>query len=126
PFRAPPWAPGAAPVTVVVTNPDSQSATLANGFLYVGPTAPTITGVAPTNGSTTGGTVITITGTNLAPGATVTLGGTDVPAVTVVSATTITATTPAHAAGAVNVVVTNPDRQSVTLVNGFTYLAPRS
>jgi len=30
----------------------------------------------------------------------------------------ITATTPAHAAGAVNVVVTNPDTQSGTLTNG--------
>jgi len=65
-----------------------------------------------------------LTGTNFAPGATVTLGGSAATAVTVVSATTITATTPAHAAGVVNVVVTNPGTQSATLVNGFTYLAP--
>ncbi len=38
-----------------------------------------------------------------------------------VSATSITATTPAHAAGAVNVVVTNTDAQSGTLTNGYTY-----
>ena len=40
---------------------------------------------------------------------------------TVVNSTTITATTAAHAAGAVNVVVTNTDGQSGTLTNGYTY-----
>ncbi len=39
------------------------------------------------------------------------------------NSTSITATTPAHAAGAVNVVVTNPDTQSGTLASGFTYTA---
>jgi hypothetical protein len=38
-----------------------------------------------------------------------------------VSSTSITATTAAHAAGAVNVVVTNTDSQSGTLTNGYTY-----
>ena len=38
-----------------------------------------------------------------------------------VNSTSITATTPAHAAGAVNVVVTNTDAQSGTLTNGYTY-----
>src|SRR4029077_17234158 len=42
-------------------------------------------------------------------------------AVNVVGSTSITATTPAHAAGAVNVVVTNTDAQSGTLTNGYTY-----
>src|SRR4029077_16747530 len=41
--------------------------------------------------------------------------------VTVVSSTSITATTPAHAAGAVDVVVTNTDAQGGTLTGGFTY-----
>ncbi len=40
---------------------------------------------------------------------------------TVVSSTSITATTPAHAAGAVSVVVTNTDAQAGTLTNGYTY-----
>jgi hypothetical protein len=64
---------------------------------------------------------VTITGSNFVAGATVTLGGVAATGVTVVSATTITATTGAHAAGAVNVVVTNPDTQAGTLTNGFTY-----
>src|SRR5207248_8315148 len=39
-----------------------------------------------------------------------------------INTTTITATTPAHAAGAVNVVVTNPDNFAATRTSGFTYL----
>jgi len=68
-----------------------------------------------------GGTTITITGTNFVRGATVTLGGTGATNVVVVSGTQITATTAAHAAGAVTVTVTNPDTQSGSLANGYTY-----
>lgn len=39
-----------------------------------------------------------------------------------VNSTTLTADTPAHAAGAVDVVVTNPDSVSDTLTNGFSYV----
>ena len=64
---------------------------------------------------------MTITGTGFLSGATVTLGGTAATNVSVVSSTSITATTPAHAAGTVDVVVTNTDSQNGTLTNGFTY-----
>src|SRR5439155_10901129 len=47
--------------------------------------------------------------------------GTAATGVAVVSPTQITATTPAHAAGAVTVAVTNPDTQSGSLANGFTF-----
>jgi hypothetical protein len=110
-------------VSVTVTNADGQGASLANAFTY-NVTAPTISSVSPNTGLTTGGTPITITGTNFVTGATVTIGGGSASAVTVVSGTTITAATPAHAAGAANVVVTNPDTQVATLVNGFTYQLP--
>ena len=52
------------------------------------------------------------------------MGGTLRDHVALVNSTSITATTPAHAAGAVSVVVTNTDAQSGTLANGFTYAAP--
>jgi hypothetical protein len=110
-------------VAVVVTNPNNQSGTLQNGFTYVAPTGPSPTAVTPNAGGTSGGTGVTITGTNFVTGATVTFGGTAATGVTVNSATSITATTPAHAAGAVAVVVTNPDNQFGTLQNGFTYVA---
>jgi len=86
--------------------------------------APTVSSIAPVSGTTAGGTSVTITGTGFVSGTTVTLGGAAATAVTVVSATSITATTPAHAAGAVNVTVTNPDGQSGTLNSGFTYTSP--
>src|SRR5204862_4613742 len=95
----------------------------ANAFTYVAP-PPTIASVAPASGSIDGATGITITGTNFTAGAAVTVGGTPATGVTVVNGTTITATTAAHAAGAVNVTVTNADSQSATLTNGFIYAAP--
>src|SRR6185503_8249721 len=84
-------------------------------------TAPEVISISPNSGSTSGGTSVTITGTGFSAGATVTLGGTAATNVSVVSSVSITATTPAHAAGAVDVVVTNSDGQDDTLSNGFTY-----
>jgi len=110
---------------IVVTNTDGQSGTLSNGYTYTSPNpVPTVTGIAPATGPAAGGTAITITGTGFLTGATVKLGGTSATGVTVVSATSITATAPAHAAGAVSVVVTNTDGQSGTLSNGYTYTSP--
>ena len=77
--------------------------------------APTVSSISPTSGPTTGGTSVTITGTNFVSGATVAFGGTAATGVTVVSSTTITATTPPMAAGTVPVKVTNPDGYSATL-----------
>ncbi len=110
-------------VPVMVTNPDGRSGTLTTGFTY-NSTAPTVDRVEPSSGPTSGGTVITLTGINYAPGATVSVGGTAATAVSVVNSTTITATTPAHAAGAVNVTVTNPNGQSGTIAAGFIYVGP--
>ena len=84
------------------------------------PAPPTVTGNAPATGPAAGGTVITITGTGFTAGATVTVGGTPATGVTVVSATTITATVPAHALGVVDVAVTSGGT-TVTATGGFTY-----
>ncbi|MGC2182388.1 MAG: IPT/TIG domain-containing protein, partial [Terriglobales bacterium] len=117
---APAHAAGA--VSVIVTNTDSQSGTLAGGYTYTNP-APSLASVAPNSGTANGGTPFTITGTGFLAGATVKLGGTAATGVAVVNSTTITATTPAHSAGAVDVVVTNTDAQSGTLTNGYAYTA---
>jgi hypothetical protein len=107
-------------VSVVVTNTDSQSGTLTNGYSYTNP-APTVIGIAPNGGPLAGGTSVTISGTGFLSGASVKFGSTSATGVNVVSSTSITATTQAHAAGAVSVVVTNNDNQSATLSNGYTY-----
>jgi fructose/tagatose bisphosphate aldolase len=51
----------------------------------------------------------------------VTFGGSAATSVNVVNSTTVTAVTPAHAAGAVDVVITTPSG-SATDTNGYTYL----
>lgn len=107
-------------VDVVVTNSDSQAATLAQAFTYTA-SAPTISSILPVSGGTSGGTVVTISGTGFSSGATVKFGGTLATSVSIASATSITATTPAHAGGKVDVVVTNSDTQTATLAQAFTY-----
>jgi uncharacterized delta-60 repeat protein len=83
--------------------------------------APTITTVAPSSGPVAGGTAITITGTGFQAGATVSIGGVAATSIVVSGATTITAVTGAHAAGVVDVIVSNPDLGTVTKAAGFTY-----
>jgi hypothetical protein len=107
-------------VSVVVQNPDSQTATKTNAYTYGTPPAPVVTSINPGFGPTTGGTSVTIGGSNFVNGATVSLGG-SAASVGSVTSTSISATTTSHAAGFVNVVVTNPDTQSGTLTNGFEY-----
>ncbi len=112
-------------VSVIVTNSDTQSGTLTQGFTYtsVSNAAPTLTGISPASGTAAGGSAVTITGMGFQAGTTVSLGGTPAPGVTVMNSTSIAAITPAHAAGAVNVVVSNAEQQAGTLPNGYTYTA---
>jgi hypothetical protein len=109
-------------VNVVVTNTDSQSGTLASAYTYISPNPPpTLTGIVPIAGPASGGTSITINGTGFLANPTVTFGGTNAAFVTVVNSGTIMATTPAHTAGLVNVVLTNSDGQNATLTNAYAY-----
>jgi len=114
---------------VVVTNSDSQSATLADAF-QVTAASPTITGVSPDNGTNEKATAITITGTNFQTGAAVTLeasGKTTIEAASedVESATKITASVPAgQAIGTYTVKVTNPDALTATSTDAFSVKNP--
>ena len=83
---------------------------------------PTLTSISPTSGPSTGGTTITLTGTNFASGATVLVNGVAATGVTFVSATQVRATTPAGSAGARTVQITNPSGQSASLAGAFTYV----
>ncbi len=82
---------------------------------------PEAASVAPPTGDDGGLEPVTITGSGFVTGATVTFGGLAATSVVVVNGTTITCDTPAHAVGAVDVVVLNPDGQLATLASGFTY-----
>lgn len=114
--------PGAVPVKV--QNPDSQSATLPGAFTYILSPAPQFSSSSasfPHIGTLSGGTTVTLNGSNFVNGATVLFGGN--PAVTTfVSSTQLTAVAPpAAATGAVDLIVKNPDGQTATLTKSFTY-----
>lgn len=108
-------------VNVQVTNPDTGTVTATNAFTF--DPIPAVTSLSPNNGTTAGGTSVTINGANFQNGATVNFGGTAV-AVTFNSSTQLTVASPAHATGAVSVVVTNPDTGSGTKTNAFFYAPP--
>jgi hypothetical protein len=90
-----------------------------------GPTSPaastvpvTVTAISPAGGLT--GDHVRVGGAGFLSGATLTLDGVAAK-VTGITSATITAITPVHAAGTVDVVVTNLDGQRGTLTAGYTY-----
>jgi hypothetical protein len=108
---------GAGPHVLSPTPPTSPTATA----------APTMTAISPTAGATGGDTGVQISGTGFLVGSVVTIGefalfprfDPRTPGVTMY------VETPAHPAGTVDVVVTNPDGQSARLAGAYTY-APAS
>ena len=109
-------------VNVVVINPDLETATAAMQFTYVASSAPTITDISPTFGDPAGGATVVITGTGFANDADVTFGGATAFVHPGGTSTQLTVTSPAHAAGSVNVVVKNGDGQTATTT--FLYGVP--
>ena len=79
-----------------------------------------VTSTTPNSGSVNGGTTITINGDDFIKGAVVRIGSTLCNTIIVLNESTITATTPAHALGSADVVVTNPDGQSSS-ASTYTY-----
>lgn len=80
----------------------------------------TIGTATPATGPAAGGTAVVLTGTDLDGVTAVTVGGVAATALVVVSPREIHFTTPAHAAGAVSIVLTD-DSGTVTKTNAFTY-----
>lgn len=83
------------------------------------PSAPTA--ILPTSGSTAGGTVVQITVSSSAGLTGAKVGGVALTSFSIVNGTTVQGTTGAHAAGAVDVVVSNAFGDSAALAAGFTY-----
>ncbi len=102
-------------VDVTVTNAVGTSATSSADLFTFG--APVVTAVSPGAGVVGGGTVVTVTGTSLG-GATAVNFGASVVAITSANinatGTVITVNSPAHAAGTVDVTVTNAVGTSAT------------
>ncbi|OWK43391.1 FG-GAP repeat domain-containing protein [Fimbriiglobus ruber] len=111
---------GSVDVTVVTAG-GTSAISAADRFAYVG--APVVSGVSPSTGLATGGTTVTITGTNLSDATTVDFGGVEA---TIVSdtATQVVATSPAGTAGVVDVTVTTVGGTSVvSSADQFIYAA---
>jgi hypothetical protein len=112
-------------VDISVTNANGTSAnTAADNYTFVAPAAPAITSVSPTSGPTAGGNNVTINGTGLTGATAVTFGGTPA-TISTNTSTQIVVVAPAHAAGLVDVRVTNANGTSA---NGpgdnYTFVAP--
>lgn len=120
---------GGATINVKVVNISSAAnafqSILTNGYTYY--VAPTVSSVTPNTGPGSGGTAVTIAGTNFifASGYFAVFGG-SYTATTRTDSTHLTCNTPQHAVGAVTVAVVAPDaeHQTGTLAAGFTYGAP--
>ncbi|MGW7007028.1 IPT/TIG domain-containing protein, partial [Streptomyces sp. NPDC054933] len=108
---------GTGTVQVTVTTPGGTS----NGISYTYSTAPTLSGVSPNQGPTSGGNTVTLTGAALTGATAVTFGATAATSFTVVSPTQITAVVPAGIAGPVGVTVTTPGG-TATLASSYFYV----
>ncbi len=122
--NTPPQAAGKAAVRVETRY---GAVTLSNAFTYYtnGTTtgAPDVMGVSPASGSTRGGTVVTINGSDFSPETTV-LFGTQTATRTFINANTLRVTAPAATAtGAVDVTVRNSATAEKKVTGGFTYTA---
>lgn len=107
----------AGPVGVSVTTAGGTN----NGLSYTYVDTPTVTSLAPAAGPTSGGTAVTITGTQLTTTQSVSFGGV-LAAFDVINDTTVVAVTPPGTAGAVDVVVTTTGG-AATAAGAFTYSA---
>lgn len=99
-----------------------------SGFTYPSGLAvvpnPKISSITPATGTPAGGTRIEIAGSGFFQEAQINIGGQTCEQVQWLSSSRIACTTPAAALGAVNVTLTNPDTQSVSRADGFTYATP--
>lgn len=116
----PPGLPGAAPV--VVSAPGEAPVTAEGLFSYVDQPPRVVMAIRPMLGTTAGGSPVTIVGTGFLAGARVTIGGQRATEVEVIDSTRITALTPAHDEGLVDVVVRNPGLPASILRGAFEYV----
>lgn len=111
---------GPGPVSVSVTTAGGTN----NGLTYTYVDLPTIATLNPNSGPPTGGTVVTLTGTNLTTTTGVAFGGVPAPysVIDSTSLSVVTPPTPDGAPGPADVTVTTQGG-SATLAGGFTYVA---
>ena len=110
-------------ITVISSVVGSSATSAADQHTFL--SLPTLSSISPVNGRTSGGTAVTITGTNFTGATAVNFGAVTAAGFTINSASQITATTPAEAAGTVDVTVTTPSgTTATTAADLFTFAAP--
>ena len=112
---------GAVKVQVTTAGGTATSGT-SHEFTFIA-SAPSISSFTPTSGTTSGGTTVTITGTNLIGATAVQFGTTPATSFTVTSPTTLKAVTGAHVAGTVTIKITTAGG-TVTASSDYRYVAP--
>jgi hypothetical protein len=112
---------GSADVTIV--NPDGQTATLADGYVFfVNP--PFIGAVSPNQGPTPGGTAVTISGNGFVAGLKVYWDGKLQGGLIVSPPDQIQLVSPAGEPGTVSLSIVNPDGLTASLADAFEYFIP--
>jgi LPXTG-motif cell wall-anchored protein len=106
------------PVDVTFTNPVGEG-TLTDGYTYY--VEPSLFSASPDAGPIDGGTVVTLTGSDLTATSRVTFDGIDGTDVQVLNDATVEVTSPAHVAGTVDLVLTQPGG-TATMSGGFVYV----
>jgi len=112
-------------VDIRVFNPDGQDGFKEQAFTFI-PPPPDITSITPTEGPDTGGTVVTVFGSNFAFVETVTMGNDLVSTAPVYDEVTgtLTFTTDAHAPGLTTLLLTDKFGQTDFLSSAFNFAAP--
>lgn len=122
-------------VPLVLIDDDGREVATTFSFAYVDSgasgkpePAAAIASVAPNTGPLEGGTEVIIQGygfSSFGSGVTVLFGATPASSTSILSDTQIRTVTPAHAAGAADIVIVDDGKQSVTLESGFTFVASK-
>jgi len=99
----------------------SSLAIWTGGAALITPQHPAPLGLMPASSPLGGGTLVRLTGAGFEAGATVTVDGQPVADATVEGPDALTFTAPAHAVGAVDLVITNPDGRTGRLDGALTY-----
>ena len=106
---------------ILITAPSIDFTVSEGTFFYTRPVDVVVMGMTPTTGVQRGGETGSIMGIGFQEGPTVTVGGVSATDVIVVDETHITFRIPPGAAGTVDVIVTNLNRQEWVLRDGYTY-----
>ena len=100
--------------TAPVNHLDQRGVIRPAALCAIGAFEPLLSAISSPSGPIAGGATVTLTGAGFVAGATVSIGGVAVRAIVQVNSTTLTCTTGAHGAGAVDVVVTVAERDGDT------------